>query len=623
MQIFIKVLKIIEGIVLGLIFSFLTVVCLDALLPSRNPFDKNTLNLWFIGPIVAGWLFFMLWLFLRGPSKRNIKTNSTESLPDSASELINAIIESMRFRRSDRAEVRQELTDHFIDALSHCRDEQERKNKIAELVAEFGDVKLLGTLIRRGKKRCQPLWRKVLTHTPHAIGISILLLIVYIGWFFTGKPKPSIDYLAIWNEQIRPTVAESDNAETFYTKASEIYDANTLIAWRDKYEKHFDDSPRSLSKLSAKEKETLNKWLDSNTESLDLIRQGTQKPYYWQSYATDQEGSTELIAILLPHLSDFKNISELLCWQALVDAEHGNFQQAFDSCITTYTFGTHIRGQHKTLIEQLVSMAIQRITNDTIRIILDEHFDKMDTALLNNTKLRFAQLVEKQNFTIDYSGERLFMYDEAQRSFTQSRFGKSHLYLPRLSELGGDQDIYEQDDIIKNTFFILFTHPDKEETLQTIDRFCNTMETFVHQTPATRQTNEKTINQIIEEMIEENVLLNIMLPALGRCIELSFRNHINSQSTIVILSALQYHKTHNEYPESLQTLVESGHLKTIPIDPFSDKPLVYRKTEDSFVLYSVGSNFTDDGGASGTDDKGKPRRWGNHGDWIFWPVTDD
>ena len=35
-----------------------------------------------------------------------------------------------------------------------------------------------------------------------------------------------------------------------------------------------------------------------------------------------------------------------------------------------------------------------------------------------------------------------------------------------------------------------------------------------------------------------------------------------------------------------------------PCDPFSDRPLVYRRQADGYLLYSVGANGTDDGGVA-------------------------
>ena len=70
-------------------------------------------------------------------------------------------------------------------------------------------------------------------------------------------------------------------------------------------------------------------------------------------------------------------------------------------------------------------------------------------------------------------------------------------------------------------------------------------------------------------------------------------------------------------------LVAAGYMKELPIDTYSDKPLVYKKTEDDFILYSVGHNFIDDGGVPGTGRDGKVRSWAANGDEIFWPVSEN
>ena len=89
---------------------------------------------------------------------------------------------------------------------------------------------------------------------------------------------------------------------------------------------------------------------------------------------------------------------------------------------------------------------------------------------------------------------------------------------------------------------------------------------------------------------------------------------------VTVLAVLRYEKKTGEYPQGLDKLVEEGYLKDVPIDPFSDGPLVYRKTEDGFLLYSVGMNFIDDRGRQGKSRYGKARLWADNGDCVFWPV---
>lgn len=53
------------------------------------------------------------------------------------------------------------------------------------------------------------------------------------------------------------------------------------------------------------------------------------------------------------------------------------------------------------------------------------------------------------------------------------------------------------------------------------------------------------------------------------------------------------------YPESLGHLVPSI-LPTIPIDSYSEQPLIYERRNDGYLLYSVGKNGVDDNGVDVT-----------------------
>jgi hypothetical protein len=61
------------------------------------------------------------------------------------------------------------------------------------------------------------------------------------------------------------------------------------------------------------------------------------------------------------------------------------------------------------------------------------------------------------------------------------------------------------------------------------------------------------------------------------------------------LAVRLYQQEHERLPEQLSDLVRQ-YLAAVPIDPYSDKPLIYRPDGKSFVLYSVGHDGRDDGG---------------------------
>ncbi len=61
------------------------------------------------------------------------------------------------------------------------------------------------------------------------------------------------------------------------------------------------------------------------------------------------------------------------------------------------------------------------------------------------------------------------------------------------------------------------------------------------------------------------------------------------------LALRSFHDDRGRPPQTLDELVPE-YIREIPIDPYADKPLVYRPNGDSFILYSVGPDCTDNGG---------------------------
>lgn len=63
------------------------------------------------------------------------------------------------------------------------------------------------------------------------------------------------------------------------------------------------------------------------------------------------------------------------------------------------------------------------------------------------------------------------------------------------------------------------------------------------------------------------------------------------------LACRLYKSRTGHYPQTLDELVPEL-LTEVPIDPFTGKPLVYRREGEGFIVYSLGSNEKDDGGRS-------------------------
>jgi hypothetical protein len=168
---------------------------------------------------------------------------------------------------------------------------------------------------------------------------------------------------------------------------------------------------------------------------------------------------------------------------------------------------------------------------------------------------------------------------------------------------------------------VLFAHPDKKETRETADCFYDFWTRLYLKTPCKIEAEGINAEKEALEIIEDNVFLKILAPPLARINQIAWRNKTDVHATIAVLAILRYSKDKGSYPEDLQQLISAGYLKQLPMDSFSDKQLVYRKTDDDFILYSVGPNFTDDGGEYSRDSKGRIKNWQDNGDTVFWPVA--
>ncbi|MHC4721240.1 MAG: hypothetical protein ACYS6I_00880, partial [Planctomycetota bacterium] len=194
------------------------------------------------------------------------KRKDLENLGPVASEYIEAIIRKMRYRRKVRREVKAELAGHFADALGDCRTDEERQEKAQQLIDEFGDAKLLATLIRRGKKRCRPLWKKVVMRSLDVACILIVCAVLRGIQLNVGTPDITVDYVAWLNELTNEGRDESQNAKAYFDRAVELS--------KEMSEDMRDFLFKPVEEMSEEQRAAIAKFLEEDDESLDMVRTG-------------------------------------------------------------------------------------------------------------------------------------------------------------------------------------------------------------------------------------------------------------------------------------------------------------------------------------------------------------
>jgi len=534
-----------------------------------------------------------------------------QNLPACAAEYIKLVIKKMRYRKKVRIDVMTELAAHFEDELRDCKNDAEKEQKAQNLIEQFGDAKLLGTLLRRAKKRCRPLWRTTLVRTFQAVSV---FLIIYLVWFSSGRPVITVDYVEELNKLNRPSADESLNAAPLYDKAAEIYSKlpdNISILLGKKYDDVNDTDKQAIEKL-----------LNDYKDVFDLVVAGTKKPYCWRNLKSTR--GSDMMEVLMPYLAEYRRLAYSLRLRAQFRARQNRLEDAFDDIKSCYRFGQHIRKGNKPLIEQLVGIAIEAISVHTLRSILGEH--QIDPAALTQLQKDFEQMITDENFTISFKAEKLFQYDWIQKSFTEGGPGGGHPCPPAFRKMAEiNQGINAKKtwfaDYCKNLgtaiSFLLGLSTGRNETLKSVNGLYDFLDSeFALKTPAEVQTQKTEIDKKVKQLTGRNFPIRLIVPPFEKTLQISNRLKTEVEANLTIIATLRYKQEKGQYPQNLDELKQTGYIKEISMDPFSDKPLVYKKTDDNFILYSVGMNFKDDGG----DRKGKTVNWTEEGDAVFWPV---
>lgn len=126
-----------------------------------------------------------------------------------------------------------------------------------------------------------------------------------------------------------------------------------------------------------------------------------------------------------------------------------------------------------------------------------------------------------------------------------------------------------------------------------------------------RHRLESVVQRVLRLPTMETAALQILKQPLSR--ETVHRRLLGTE-----LALRHYHQEHGQYPPSLAALVPTR-LVLLPRDPYTQKPLVYRPQQYSYVLYSTGPDATDDGG-NFSRFGGDPNRFSGH-DWNLDAVT--
>ncbi len=544
------------------------------------------------------------------------KGHDCADLPLVVQDYIELVVRKVRYRRVVRNEVRAELAGHFRDALAGCEVETEREERARELIAGFGDVKVLANLIRRGKKRCRAWWRTVIVRMFQVVGVILLLIVLRAASLSIGTVNISVDYLEKLKQLNSQGYSPEDNAFRCYQEAarilnearSEVIDDIVDFDWPDE--------------LDTENVEDWTAFLQKSEAGFELLTEGARRPYYFcsrEEYGVDFPLPQSLFftsdyqpllntLFFMDSMGDNRYLAKAMTARGKWRIHNGDIEGGFSDLLMVYRLGGHLTGKHF-LIEQLTGLAIVELVDNAVKEALSQN--TFSSEVLQWVQEEIKRSSKSIEFEIDFDAERFIHLDFVQSSFTDSGDGTGRPLRGGgiVASVGGVGDFLK---------YFMTGFPGRSEVVGQINKCYNLLDELGDDYAVDKRGAVKEKFSRIHELAKGSFMLSLSMPAFEKTTTLSLQSRAGNESVCVLLSLARYKLENNEYPDALSELVKGGYIDFIPKDPFALGELSYRRTGDGFVLYSYGEDSDDDGGVETEDD-----RWGGKkgGDRVFWPVT--
>lgn len=464
------------------------------------------------------------------------------------------------------------------------------------------------------------------------IGLLLALFILKFVLFLTAKPKITVDYVAEYNRTSLPqNYAPEENAAPHYQKAFDVFIEPTYEIQRIYcfLNLHFLSFRSSWSTdLADTEKVLLEEWLNSNTLAFEYFEEASNKSYYW---IERKSKDNSIIGITFPELGSFRELSRALIWDAKfkvmpTSPRQGGkeeFHPAFKNILACYKAGKHKCRPNLLVSEQRSGLGIKRNALMDTFIILDK--TKVPSEDLKFLQDSLQQEIDNDTYTPNWETEKYFLYDDVQKFFVYNDKGTGRLAWNNVINNFHDPNIWLYNWLERliakrlsliTGLAVCLMGPTRNEVVKQIDELFALCELLKTKTPWEIHNYDNDYFKKIKTLSKKNLWFGLNPEKLFYYYH---ETKAQTQALITVLAILRFKNDHNRLPENLEELVSEGYIQSLPMDPYSDGSLVYKITEDNFILYSIGKDFIDNGGLRRPGGSMAFAKGITH-DIIYWPI---
>ena len=490
------------------------------------------------------------------------------------------------------------------------------------------------------------------------IGLLLLIFGLYIMSFIYGKPTIETDYVAQINQLNKPeNYNPEDNAWPYYKKAFELFIEPSSIKTSQII---YSDSPRDFSDYNDVEQELIEEWIEQNRPAWKQFIEASKKPYCYIKAEIQETSEQEIkdrddpfiesfkkINVpsmkIISHVNDLRSILGFLAkWRLIVNVETGRTEQAFEDCFAFLNAAFQWQ-QGKNLVDEIIGIHLHSKGNEGLLKTISEN--ELSLTQLKEIQDRLTDIYQKHAIELDFDSEKLQFLDLVQHVFTKGGIGGGHIipkYLPPLVQMSSiviTMGKLDTEPTIKERFMFLamsMLHARRNKTISIYNELFEQINKIQNMTLYERKEYNDITNIDNPDIFNFKIhfdsftkqskyfLINLYIPGLLRITEFVPQKKAEYEAAITVLALKRYELENGNYPNNLQDLIDAGYITKLPMDPYSDKPLIYRNTGNDFNLYSLGKDFEDNNGTPLFSGK-HLMKWGDShgktgGDAVFWPV---
>lgn len=463
-----------------------------------------------------------------------------------------------------------------------------------------------------------------------------------------------IDYFAVLNGKASEGVTSENNAAVLFARAgigpssyqspqreqycemigidpSDVAETQVPV-WKPANSRDQDDLQKSMVEpWSAERFPEVADWIESNSEPLELIVEGTKRPFCYVPLLASLEEPGQygkLLEALLPVQQTCREVARCLAARAMLHLHQGDLQAAQQDLIACHRLGRLIGGTPH-LICGLVGCAIDSVAYHGDLAVL-----KYATLNSDNARAYLKQLKELPPLPVMSDklnwAERMNLLD----ALTTMERNLSD----RLAANDGDIDderisnlpiLYDEVLKVCNERFDQFVQAQRLPTFSTRSKATAALiEQLRKQLPTgydlkdaamTMEFQAKTIKYLKGQSPEKagraigSIQMALLFPNFQQSAEAEVRTRVREAMIQLGFAIAAYRADHSKYPETLEVLVPKD-IPTLPIDLFVDRPLKYRRDDSGYCLYSVGKD--------GIDHKNQSINSSSKGDDLILQISD-